>query len=354
MAEGSSNAGFGFFSSAMLKAADIGATFGFNAQNNAAAASQASDARWENYLYNEMAADKADMRTRALYNDLYSPAAKIEQLKAAGLSPSLVAGEAAGAQGATAGAQGQGAAGIATQTFGMPPASMMEIANATLALSEARKVNAEANTEEGKNERGQAEIANLWADLKLKDAQATGQFIQNGLNALKLQFESETYENNKQIIEQTANEIQARAQLTMWQAMNENYKFTFETETYQDKKAMVKAQLNNILSDTALKNANKELTDAQTAKVREETNIIYDEYLLKYQDTLTRISQMNNEAERIKELERHNKAIEKQMQKDLTQKYVALGVHFTESMINNIVSIMRTAMMSSAVGGAHL
>ena len=45
-----------------------------------------------NYQYGEKAADASDRRTRELYTDLYSPAAKVKQLKEAGLSPGLMYG----------------------------------------------------------------------------------------------------------------------------------------------------------------------------------------------------------------------------------------------------------------------
>ena len=62
-----------------------------------------------NYKYNELAANKSDERTRALYTDLYSPAAKVKQLKEAGLSVGLMYGQ-GGASGtsSTSGAQGAG------------------------------------------------------------------------------------------------------------------------------------------------------------------------------------------------------------------------------------------------------
>ena len=60
--------------------------------------------------YNERAAKNADARTRALFTDLYSPEAKVKQLKKAGLSVGLMYGQ-GGASGtnSTQGAQGAGA-----------------------------------------------------------------------------------------------------------------------------------------------------------------------------------------------------------------------------------------------------
>ena len=43
-----------------------------------------------NYKYGEKAANASDIRTRELYTDLYSPAAKVKQLKEAGLYASCI------------------------------------------------------------------------------------------------------------------------------------------------------------------------------------------------------------------------------------------------------------------------
>ena len=65
-----------------------------------------------NYGYGEMAADNAQARTKALYSELYSPEAKVKQLKDAGLSVGLMYGQGgAGGTSSTPGAQGQGAGG---------------------------------------------------------------------------------------------------------------------------------------------------------------------------------------------------------------------------------------------------
>ena len=60
--------------------------------------------------YNERAAKNADARTRALFTDLYSPEAKVKQLKEAGLSVGMMYGQGrASGTSSTQGAQGAGA-----------------------------------------------------------------------------------------------------------------------------------------------------------------------------------------------------------------------------------------------------
>lgn len=84
------------------------------------------DVQQQNHELNEQAADRADERTRALYNDLESPAAKVAQLKQAGLSPGLIygGGGSIGTGQVTSGAQAAPAQGAAFNQ-GMDIAGLM-------------------------------------------------------------------------------------------------------------------------------------------------------------------------------------------------------------------------------------
>lgn len=133
-------------------------------------------ARHENYLYNEMAADNAYQRQlqyqRYLqqlqykqYYDLESPGAIMEQLRSAGLSPSLYAagnagGNISGIAQAGAPPQGAGASGIGAPYMSLSP---IDFANIRLAMAQAEKAHEEANTMRGENAKGQAEIENIIA-----------------------------------------------------------------------------------------------------------------------------------------------------------------------------------------------
>ena len=126
--------------------------------NNAMAEKREAKAREENYKYGEMAADAADTRTRNLYEDLYSPAAKMNQIRDAGLSPALF-GDIAGAGGAgQAGAQGSGASGVNPHTYGVDPISMADIH-----LKESQAKNLDADTE---NKETENKIKNLENQIK--------------------------------------------------------------------------------------------------------------------------------------------------------------------------------------------
>ena len=132
----------------------IGGVFGLGQSiyNNEMAAQRAREDRHENYMYGEMAADAADKRTRALYGDLYSPQALMEQYKEAGLSPAMMFGGTPGG-GGTSGAQGGGAAGIQTPYM---PVSMLEAVQAANIAAQTEKTKAE--TENVKQDTGLKEL----------------------------------------------------------------------------------------------------------------------------------------------------------------------------------------------------
>lgn len=145
--------------------------------NNGIAKHRENISRQQNYMYNEFAAENADKRTRALYSDLYSPAARMQQLKDAGLSPSLFY-EGAGVGGSTQqGAMGAGVSGISPQTYGITAADA-----AQFALLKAQKENIEADTDNKRMHLGEqaaniektyAEIGQIFADKGLKEAQTS-------------------------------------------------------------------------------------------------------------------------------------------------------------------------------------
>lgn len=139
---------------------------GFNALYNRIAHQNAEEfaerARKRNYHYSEMAADAADKRQRAQFDDMYSIGAQMRQLKENKLSPSmLMGGGMPGTQGAT-GAQGNGATGIMGNPLGgFDPVSSAEV---ELMQAQAANLREKTKTESGENERGKGEISNLFAE----------------------------------------------------------------------------------------------------------------------------------------------------------------------------------------------
>lgn len=121
---------------------------GLGAINNYWAEQQQATARRENYMYGEMSANQADKRTRALYNDFYSPQALMNQYREAGLSPGMMFGGTPG-QGGQSGAQGSGAAGLGAI---YQPLSMIESAQIAKTIAETQNIKADTSNKEIMNE----------------------------------------------------------------------------------------------------------------------------------------------------------------------------------------------------------
>lgn len=136
---------------------------GIGAFNNFWGQQQQEEARRQNYMLGEMAAQNADARTRALYNDIYSPAALLKQYKEAGLSPSLMFGGTPG-QGGQAGAQGTGANGPGAI---YTPISMLEGAQIEAIKAQTDKTKAE--TENIEKDTTSKVLANKWQNMLNKE-----------------------------------------------------------------------------------------------------------------------------------------------------------------------------------------
>lgn len=152
---------------------------GTTAMNNAWADARAREDRAQNYMYNEMAAQNADKRTRALYEDYYSPEALMRQYNEAGLSPSLMFGGTPG-QGGMAGAKGNGASGPQTPFM---PLSAIEIAQIGLVRAETEKT--------------KAETANVKQDTINKQAQELWQTYVNEQKLIETRITTKSFLNDK-------------------------------------------------------------------------------------------------------------------------------------------------------------
>lgn len=151
----------------------VGGMFGLlnSGINNAWAKRQAEEDRQRNYYFGEMEADNADKRTRALYQDFYSPEALMKQYKEAGLSPSMMFGGTPG-QGGTPGAQGSGINGIQTPFM---PVSLVEAAEAANLYAQTKKTKAETENIEAGTENVKTDTALKKLEERLKSFQ-TSQF----------------------------------------------------------------------------------------------------------------------------------------------------------------------------------
>ena len=139
-----------------------------------------------NYGYGEMSADNAQARTKALFSELYSPEAKVKQLKEAGLSVGLMYGQGgAGGTSSTAGAQGQGAGG----QQGKQPIGILQGAELGLMAAQAKKLEAEAdnlNQDTKVKETQQQKLAEEVTEVKANVARIEGETALQGWSQRQL------------------------------------------------------------------------------------------------------------------------------------------------------------------------
>ena len=141
--------------------------------NNKLAEKREKAAREDNYLYGEAAADAADKRTRELYSDLYSPQAQMQQIKEAGLSPSIYASGGIAGKSGVGGAMGTGATGVNPTTFGANPVDLSQV---QLNSAMANKANAEARNLKANEEH--IKLQNEWQEY-LNDEKRTEYLLLN-------------------------------------------------------------------------------------------------------------------------------------------------------------------------------
>ncbi len=126
------------------------------------------DVQQKSHELNEQSADAADTRTRALYSDLESPAAKVGQLKSAGLSPGLMygGGGSIGTGQVASGAQAAPATG-ANLVQGMDISGILGgIASAIGASTNARKAPSEIKVNEAQAKQMQEQTKKLEEETK--------------------------------------------------------------------------------------------------------------------------------------------------------------------------------------------
>lgn len=238
-------------------AAGINALYGMWQQHYAA--EQADWDRTENYRYNELAAENADARTRALYNDFYSPEALMRQYKAAGLSPSMMFGGTPG-QGGTSGAMGAGAHGPQTM---FSPSSLVDAAQAAALFAQAEKTKEETKTEAGENAKGYQIIANLMADTGNKDASTAytkaatiGEEIANKLNTESYDFQLSNYKHQAEM-------LKWQAETAMYESWSANAKSQVDKATVETNIDIAKQTYKDLIASTCLKWSQKDLTEQQ-------------------------------------------------------------------------------------------
>lgn len=250
--------------------------------NNKQAEKREKTAREENFKYGEMAADAADERARAQYNDLYSIKAQMQLAKEAGLSPSVYAS--GGLNGiAGHGAQGTGASGVSPSVFGVNPIDVSQI---KLNNAQARKLNAEATVQEETGiERANAEIKKLYADTLSTEASTTFVQAQTEWQNLMNEFKEETWNYDLTTVMGNAQKVIdecTKLQVEIDQSENDlqlSYQ-TFWANVEQEEKQveLMTNQILNAQKDLQLKEEQRKEIIAETKNIYYQMNLAYSRY----------------------------------------------------------------------------
>lgn len=323
-------------------AMNMGSSIVMNNINNAEASRREEIARQENYMYNEKAANAADARTRALYNDLYSPQAQMQQIKDAGLSPSVFYGSAGGISGQT-GAQGAGAAGVSPTPYGMPNLDYALIAKA---LSEAKLNEAKADTERGDNERGQAEISKLYQDTatklseqNLNEAKTAVEESQECLNELDAELKSETFWTNVAHVEAEVQNLNALTNDINNAAALKATEYQFNQEIFDERIKQFKKQgIKQAYEILGIKASNKKI-DAEINAITETIAQNWQKIDIKERDVESIMNDRN--------LRRHLKNVELTLMREkIDLEHADRRVQMLLSYIANLVSTAGMAAMA--------
>lgn len=302
-------------------------------ENNAAAAEREAAARAENYAYNEMAAENADKRQRAQFEDMYSYSAQVKEMKKAGLSPSVTFGGGGGQGGASA-PQGGGAAGVSPNVFGLPPVDFAQItqalANANLAEANADKAKAETNTINGENARGIAEIQKIVSEAGYNKAAEALAEANTAYQELKTFVGWQTADSEIQTAARAAQKLLHETNKAYEEAVQAGLKTNFDKDTYKQRVEQAGADLALTYAECALKSSQKEYTEEQKNALKQQVLQGWVEMGIKYKEMLIHGSSQRA-AQRY--LEDTIKAKNKELDIKETEMWLDFGIDCANSVI---------------------
>ena len=240
---------------------------------------------WLQYQMGEHAADNADARTRMLYNDLYSPQAQMDQLKQAGLSPSIYAsGGIAGKSGVSGemGTRGSSSTGGSQQLTSMfsaltqatQIAAQVSKTKAETNLIKAQTANLDQDTENKVEQKGliTAQIAQTLQNTKYQNVATTALETQNAIDQYTLKLEQYKWDEGFTIemLESEATKMYNESKISeeQWKLINNERIISDQTIKIQIQ--TICEQYSNLVQDTLNKTADFYLTQAQSKKLTED------------------------------------------------------------------------------------
>lgn len=210
--------------------AAIGAMGGIvqSALNNQLAFTSAKHMAKINFDYNEQAADNANKRALALWQQTQSPQAVLQNIKAAGLSPGLMLGGVGAGGAATGGHMGAGDAGMAA-----PQQKLMALEGALLG-AQVEKTKAEADNIKKNTESEGIKQEGYRTDnsIKIESLEQAKVFSD------KVKEELAMVQNDREISDKTKqdkiNEIQSKANQAIYQAQDALIQLGISQRTVDD------------------------------------------------------------------------------------------------------------------------
>lgn len=220
-----------------------------------------AEQRKENFNYNEKAAENADKRQRAQYNDLYSPKALLGQYAAAGLSPSMMLSGGAPVVGQSS-AQGNMSASLSGPYPSFQPIDPLSFAQIANINANTKKTEAETDNISKDTELKGQEIINIIADTNNK--KITNRILSAEADLAELEFST-----NLQTAQATIRMAYSNAEKAAQEARSLAVKADLDEATFDCAYQMAYANLNNTLTDTALMKSEIGVNKAQIKEIAE-------------------------------------------------------------------------------------
>lgn len=248
--------------------AAIGGGFGIanTAITNHFAQIRADRDRQQNFAYNEQSAENAYNRQRALMEEYMTPEAQIRHLKAAGLSPSLMYGAGGGTQGVSTPAGG-GGGNIQTPTTGIDVTAINQLAQIANLEAQTRKTNAEADTEEGLNKRGEEEINKIVAETGGTEALKAKNEAETNLTNIDVEIKDATKKDVIFTIKSQADEAYEKAQFAALQVAEKTIDLEIKQSTMQDLIKQCKTKTIQMANELVLQRKEADLKEAQIQEI---------------------------------------------------------------------------------------
>lgn len=299
--------------------------------------------RKRNFYWNEKAADSADQRMRAQYNDLYSPQAMLDQYAAAGLSPSMMMSGGQSAVGGTPhGAQG-GIEGAYPSAPIIDPLKAAEIANLN---AQTNKIEAETPDKELTIEQITANIKKLLSEANLNNIKGVTEKTIQRYNNAKTNYQEilNIYANGQQEADieakvALANKTWAEIYNINMEAEGQYLQNQFDKETYDTRIKKTKAELSQLIAQKALTYAQLDLTEAQAQALVDQVEVAQENARTNKMNAETARQQIENQVE---QWAKQNGFTEEQLRQSKTK----MWLDFSVDLVNCGIQFQRNAAIA--------